>query len=121
MKVLETILHLLTVLARVIFPRKPGTATDGCPCPSPYPTTPSPSPDLQPAPACPSLYPDTGDGSSGKLHRRDTVFGISQEQASTPHNNGHNNHLQADWLGISGYSLMLLGGMGCVYKWFIEG
>ena len=25
----------------------------------------------------------------------------------------------ADWLGISGYSLMLMGGAGCLYKWFI--
>lgn len=115
MKVLETILHLLTVLARVIFPRKPKAASGNCPCPSPYPTTPSPSPDLQPAPACPSLPADAGDGSSGKLHRRDTVFGISQ--APNPHNTDHSNRPQADWLGISGYSLMLLGGMGCVLKW----
>ena len=115
MKVLETILHLLTVLARVIFPRKPETATDNSP--SPYPTTPSPSPDLQPAPTRPSLPTDAGDGSSGKLHRRDTVFGISQEQPPNSHNTDHSNRPQADWLGISGYSLMLLGGMGCVLKW----
>ena len=25
----------------------------------------------------------------------------------------------ADWLGMSGYSLMLMGGVGCLYKWFI--
>ena len=110
MKVLETILHLLTVLARVIFPRKPKAATDDCRCPNPLP-----------APARPPLTPDAGDGNSDKLHRRDSLVGISQEQASTPHNNGHNHHLKADWLGISGYSLMLLGGAGCVYKWFIEG
>lgn len=117
MKVLETILHLLTVLARVIFPRKPETATDNCP--SPYPTTPSPSPDLQPAPARPSLYPDTGNRGSDKLHRSDTITGISQEQPPNPHNTDPSNRPQADWLGISGYSLMLLGGMGYFYKWFI--
>ena len=110
MKVLETILHLLTVLARVIFPRKPETATDNCP--SPYP-----SPDLQPAPARPSLYPDTGNRGSDKLHRSDTITGISQEQPPNPHNTDPSNRPQADWLGISGYSLMLLGGMGCVLKW----
>lgn len=117
MKVLETILHLLTVLARVIFPRKPKAAIGNCPCPSPYPTTPSPSPDLQPAPARPSLYPDTGNRGSGKLHRSDTITGISQEQPPNPHNTDLSNRPQADWLGISGYSLMLLGGMGCVLKW----
>lgn len=111
MKVLETILNFLTVLARVIFPRKPKTATGNCLCPSPYPTSPanpphpSPSPNPLPDPPGPPLATDAGDGSNGKLHRSDSI--------------ALHNHPQADWLGLSGYSMMLLGGAGCVYKWFI--
>lgn len=61
MKVLETVLHFLTVLARIIFPRKQKKAADSCPCPDPFP---APSPPLS---------PDAGNGSHPGLHRRDTV------------------------------------------------
>jgi len=104
MKVLETILDFLTVLARIIFPRKKKTA-DNCPCPSPYPTNPPSNPGPLPAPSGSPLPADAGDGSNGKLHRSGPL--------------ALHNRPQADWLGISGYSMMLLGGAGCVYKWFI--
>ena len=97
MDVLETILNFLTRLARIIFPRKQRPAVGDCPCPHPLPA------------------PDEGNGSDPDLHRGDTLA-LAQgdwgnRQKALPSG--------ADWLGMSGYSLMLMGGVGCLYKWFI--
>lgn len=100
MNVLETVLSFLTALARIIFPRKSKPAAGHCPCPNPLP-----------APPEPSLPPDAGDGSDSDLHRSDTLAIAQGDWGYT--------RLQADWLGVSGYSLMLMGGAGCVYKWFV--
>lgn len=104
MNVLETILNFLTSLARIIFPRKRKPAAGDCPCPHPLP-----------APAEPPLPPYEGNGSDPDLHRGDTLA-LAQgdwgnRQKALPSG--------ADWLGMSGYSLMLMGGVGCLYKWFI--
>ena len=104
MNVLVTILNCHTRLARIIFPRKQSPAAGDCPCPHPLP-----------APAEPPLPPDEGNGSDPDLHRGDTLalaqgdWGNRQKALSSG----------ADWLGMSGYSLMLMGGVGCLYKWFI--
>ena len=100
MKYLETILSFLTSLARIIFPRKQRPAAGDCPCPHPLP-----------APAEPPLTPDAGDGSDPDLHRSDTLALAQGDWGSKPSG--------ADWLGMSGYGLMLMGGAGCLYKWFI--
>lgn len=100
MNVLETILNFLTSLARIIFPRKRKPAAGDCPCPHPLP-----------APPKPPLPPDAGDGSDPDLHRGDTL--------ALAQGDWGNKSSQADWLGMSGYSLMLMGGAGCLYKWFI--
>ena len=105
MNVLETILTFLPSLARIIFPRKRKPAAGDCPCPHPLP-----------APAEPPLPPDAGDGSDPDLHRSDTLalgqgdWGTRQENLPPG----------ADWLGMSGYSLMLMGGGGCLYKLFLS-
>ena len=105
MNVLETILNFLTSLARIIFPRKRKPAAGDCPCPHPLP-----------APTEPPLPPDAGDGSNPDLYRSDTLalgqggLGNPARKTSLP---------EPDWLGMSGYSLMLMGGVGCLYKWFI--
>ena len=101
MNVLETILNILTQLARIIFPRKRKPAAGDCPCPHPLP-----------APPEPPLPPDAGDGSDPDLHRGDTL-------ALAQGDWGSRKNREADWLGMSGYSLMLMGGVGCLYKWFI--
>ena len=101
MNVLETILNFLTSLARIIFPRKRKPAAGDCPCPHPLP-----------APAEPPLPPDAGDGSDPDLYRSDTLALAQGDWGS------HKNR-ETDWLGMSGYSLMLMGGVGCLYKWFI--
>ena len=107
MNVLETILHFLTSLARIIFPRKQKPAAGDCPCPHPLP-----------APAEPPLPPDAGDGSDPDLHRSDTLA-LAQGNREAPGRQKENLSPAADWLGMSGYSLMLMGGAGCLYKWFI--
>lgn len=101
MNVLETILNFLTQLARIIFPRKRKPAVGDCPCPHPLP-----------APPEPSLPPNEGDGSDPDLYRSDTLT-LAQGDW------GSRKNREADWLGMSGYSLMLMGGVGCLYKWFI--
>lgn len=101
MNVLETILNFLTQLARIIFPRKRKPAAGDCPCPHPLP-----------APPEPPLPPDEGNGSDPDLYRGDTLALAQGDWGS------HKNQ-EADWLGMSGYSLMLMGGVGCLYKWFI--
>lgn len=99
MNVLETILNFLTSLARIIFPRKRKPSTGDCPCPHPFP-----------APPDPPLPPDAGNGSDPDLHRSDTLA-LAQGDWGT------RKRPEADWLGMSGYSLMLMGGAGCLYKW----
>ena len=101
MNVLETILNFLTSLARIIFPRKQKPAAGDCPCPHPLP-----------APPEPPLPPDAGDGSDPDLHRGDSL-------ALAQGDWGYRKNRETDWLGMSGYSLMLMGGVGCLYKWFI--
>ena len=96
MNVLETILNFLTSLARIIFPRKRKPAAGDCPCPHPLP-----------APAEPPLPPDAGDGSDPDLYRGDTLALGQGDWGKQPPAN--------DWLGLSGYSLMLIGGAGTLF------
>lgn len=130
MNYLETILNFLTRLARIIFLRKQKPAAGPCPCPCPCPepgsnpaldagSSPvpesgsSPVPNPLPAPIEPPLPPDAGNGSDPDLHRGDTVA-LAQDSPHTDHS-----HPGADWLGMSGYSLMIMGGAGCLYKWIV--
>ena len=109
MKTLETILAFLTSLARIIFPRRQKSAAGDCPCPHPYPR---PLPDGD----HPVVSTDGADGSDADNYRSDTLaleqgdWGTRQE--SLPPG--------ADWLGMSGYSLMLMGGVGCLCKLFLS-
>ena len=96
MNVLETILNFLTSLARIIFPRKRKPAAGDCPCPHPLP-----------APTEPPLPPDAGDGSDPDLYRGDTLALGQGDWGKQPPAN--------DWLGLSGYSLMLIGGAGTLF------
>ena len=101
MNVLETILNFLTNLARIIFPRKQKPAAGDCPCPHPLP-----------APPEPPIPPYAGNGSDPDLHRSDTLT-LAQGDWGNRHLPG------TDWLGMSGYGLILMGGARCLYKWFI--
>lgn len=135
MNYLETILNFLTRLARIIFPRKQKPAVGecdcpcDCPCPHPFPdaghgpapnagnspvpnTAHSPVPNPLPAPLDPPLPPDAGNGSNPDLHRSDPLA-LTQGNRSTPQ------RPEADWLGMSGYYLMVIGGAGCLYKWVV--
>lgn len=117
MNYLETILNFLTRLARIIFPRKQKPSAGDCPCPSPFPSSSpdsahSPGTDPQPAPIEPPLPPDARNGSNPNLHRSDPL-------ALTQSDWGTSKNREADWLGLSGYSLMIIGGAGCLYKWVV--
>ena len=92
MNVLETILSFLTTLARIIFPRRkrPVAGDDLCPCPLPEPPI-------------PPLPVERGNGSNPRRSRSDSLPPLSP----TP---------EADWLSISGYTMMLAGGIGSLYK-----
>lgn len=92
MNVLETILNILTTLARIIFPRRkrPVTGDDLCPCPLPHPSR-------------PPLPVEGRNGSDAGSPGCDSLA-----LAKKP---------EADWLGLSGYTLMLAGGTGCVLKY----
>lgn len=102
MKYLETILHFLASLARIIFPRKQKPAAGNCPCPHPYPC---PLPDGD----HPVVSPDGADGSDTDSYRSDTLalnqgdWGIKQ-------------HVEP--IDIAGYSLMAAGLIGGLYKLF---
>ena len=100
MNVLETILHFITQLARIIFPRKRKPAAGDCPCPHPLP-----------APVELPLAPDAGDGSGPDLHRSDTLALVRPLPSDK--------HPEADWLGISGYCLMVAGGAGYLLKYLL--
>ena len=92
MNVLETILSFLTTLARIIFPRRkrPVAGDDLCPCPLPEPPI-------------PPLPVERGNGSNPRRSRSDSLPPLSPPP-------------EADWLGLSGYTLILAGGSGSLYK-----
>ena len=100
MKTLETILNFLTSLVRIIFPRRQKPATGDCPCPHPYPR---PVPDGD----HPAVSPDGADGSDADSDRSDTLALGQGDWGKQPPAN--------DWLGLSGYSLMLIGGAGTLF------
>lgn len=107
MNVLQTILSFLTQLAQIIFPRHKRLAAGDCPCPHP-----------QPAPVEPPLPPDAGNGSDAGLHRSDTLA-LAQGSHRHHYPPNYSRPAESDWLGLSGYSLMLIGGAGCLYRWFM--
>ena len=102
MNVLETILSFLTTLARIIFPRRkrPVAGDDLCPCPLPEPPI-------------PPLPVERGNGSNPRRSRSDSLPPLSPHPEA-PHPEAP--HPEADWLGLSGYTLMLAGGIGSLYK-----
>lgn len=119
MNVLKTILQFLTVLARIIFPRKQKPAVGDCPCPTPLPA-PAPAgkdpanplrhPDSQPTHPELPLPPDARTGSDDHLHRRDTLALVQ----------GHwRNTSLSQSVHAMGCCLMLTGAAGCLYKWFV--
>ena len=89
MNVLETILSFLTTLARIIFPRRkrPVAGDDLCPCPLPEPPI-------------PPLPVERGNGSNPRRSRSDSLPPLSPPPKPTG----------------SGYTLMLAGGIGSLYK-----
>ena len=87
MNVLETILSFLTTLARIIFPRRKRPVAGDDLCPCPLPE-----------PPIPPLPVERGNGSNP----------LSPPPEAP--------HPEADWLGLSGYTLMLAGGIGSLYK-----
>lgn len=91
MKLLETVLNFLLTLAQVIFPRKRKPSPNDRPCPSPLPRPPLPL--------------EGGNGSDLSLHRRDSL--PPEEQP-------------ADWLGISGYTLIVCSRVGSICKWLLD-
>ena len=97
MNLLETILNFLTTLARIIFPRRkhPVAGDDLCPCPLPEPPI-------------PPLPVEGRNGSNPRRSRSNSLPPLSPSP-ETP-------HPEADWLGLSGYPLMLAGGLGSLYK-----
>jgi len=116
MKVLETVLSFFLTLAQVIFPRKRKPSPSDRPCPPP-----------QPLPPVPPLPLEGGNGSDPGLHRRDS---LPPEEQSTPSPHSQESRRpspsspdhqppSADWLGISGYTLIACGGVGCVCRWLM--
>ena len=107
MNVLETILSFLTTLARIIFPRRkrPVAGDDLCPCPLPEPPI-------------PPLPVERGNGSNPRRSRSDSLPPLSPPPEAPPPEAPHPEapHPEADWLGLSGYTLMLAGGIGSLYK-----
>ena len=103
MNVLETILSFLTTLARIIFPRRkrPVAGDDLCPCPLPEPPIP-PLP-VERGNGSNPLHRERGNGSNPRRSRSDSLPPLSPPP-------------EADWLGLSGYTLMLAGGIGSLYK-----
>lgn len=81
MNLLETIFSFLTTLARIIFPRlqTPVAGDDLCPCPLPEPPI-------------PPLPVEGRNGSNPRRSRSDSLAPLSPPP-------------EADWLGISGYTL----------------
>ena len=102
MKYFETILHFLTSLARIIFPRKQKPTAGDCPCPHPYPR-------LVPDGDHPAVSPDGTDGSDADSYRSDTLA-LNQGDRETKQ--------RVEPIDIAGYCLMAVGGIGCLYKLF---
>lgn len=98
MKILETILTFLTALTRIIFPRKEHARPEVCPCPHPLPEPPGPP-----------LPLEGRDGSDPGSPGGDTLALQAGDWRS-------NRTLSGDWLGISGYTLMVAGGVGVILK-----
>lgn len=98
MKYLETILNFLTTLARIIFPRRKRPVTGDNLCPDPLPQPPQ-----SPLPL------ERGNGNSPDSLRRNPL----------PPAHPKTSALEADWLGLSGYTLMLLGGTGYLLKYWL--
>ena len=90
MKVLETVLSFFLTLAQIIFPRKRKPSPSDRPCPPP-----------QPRPPVPPLPLEGGES------RRPSPSSPDHQPPS------------ADWLGISGYTLIACGGVGCVCRWLM--
>lgn len=103
MKILETVLNFLAVLARIIFPRKKNDAAGNCPCPDPLPAPPKP-----PFPA------DAGSGSNDDLHRSDSLA-LHQGHWGR----SHTTSASRQTLNVMGCCLMISGAAGCLYKWFV--
>lgn len=99
MNYLEIILTFITTLARIIFPRRKRPVAGDHPCPAPLP-----------CPDRPPLPPDEADGGDTGGTGSDALAPIRPVPASPA------KHPEADWLGISGYCLMVAGGAGCVLK-----
>lgn len=100
MKYLELILRCLTVLLRVIFPQHP-----------PVPET-TDATGAAPSPASPPLPPHAGDGGDASGDRRLADALPPRRPPSSPPPPG------ADWLGISGYTLLIAGCAGCLLKYW---
>ena len=98
MKVLETVLNFLLTLAQVIFPRKRKPSPSDRPCPPP-----------QPPPPVPPL----------PLEEQPTPSPHSQESRHPSPSSPDHQPPSADWLGISGYTLIACGGVGCVCRWLM--
>lgn len=113
MKILETVLNFLAVLARIIFPRKKNDAAGNCPCPDPLPAPPKP-----PFPA------DAGSGSNDDLHRSDSLA-LHQGHWGRSHTSSASAASAAaaaasrQTLNVMGCCLMISGAAGCLYKWFV--
>ena len=99
MKYLELILRCLTALLRVIFPQHP-----------PVPET-TDATGAAPSPASPPLPPHAGDGGAASGDRRLADALPPPRSPSSPPPPG------ADWLGISGYTLLLAGCAGSQLKY----
>lgn len=97
MNLLETILNFLTTLARIIFPQRKHPVAGDDLCPSPLPE-----------PPIPPLPVEGRNGSNPRRSRSNPLPPLSPP-SETP-------HPEADWLGLSGYTLMLAGGIGSLYK-----
>lgn len=106
MKILETILTFLTGIARIIFPRRKHAKPKVCPSPTPE-VCPRPCP--LPEPPLPSVPMEGRDGSDPDSPGGDTL-------ALQAGDWGTNRRLSGDWLGMSGYTLMLAGGVGFILK-----
>lgn len=95
MKYVEIILKFLTVVIRTIFPRKE-VFTD----PRPH------------GPGLP-LPPDAGDGGDTGGHRGDPLARSGRSPSPYPRPGG------IDWLGLSGYTLMVAGGAGWIARYLL--
>lgn len=141
MKVLETVLSFFLTLAQVIFPRKRKPSPSDRPCPPPQPRPPVPPvpleggngsdpglhrrdslpPEKQPSPS-PHLPKNRG-SSADSTDSPD--FASSADSTSSSGSSSSTDSAPAhkpppaDWLGISGYTLIVCGGAGYVCRWLM--